>query len=326
MFFCSVVLLQAGTVFGQQVEAPQPQTGKVAGVITDADGELIPGAKVVVTGPNAADRLTAESDGEGFFVVEGLKPLVAYQISIGETGFADWTSTVTLQQPGQYLYLKEVQLQVAAVVTAVTAATSEEIALQEVHAEEHQRVLGIVPNFMVVYDRNPQPLSARLKYQLAFRSATDAVTIAGSLFIAAIDQASDTPAYQQGLKGYGQRFGAQYAGAFSDVMIGGAVLPSLLHQDPRYFYQGTGTRRSRIRHAMLAPFLCPGDNGKTQFNYSSVGGDLGAAALENLYYPQSNRGVGLVFSTAAITTAGRIASTLAQEFLLRRLTAGASKP
>ena len=77
---------------------------------------------------------------------------------------------------------------------------------------------------------------------------------------------------------------------------------------------------------MLAPFLCRGDNGKMEFNYSSIGGDLGGAALANLYYPQTDRGTGMVFSTAAITTAGRIASTLAQEFLLRRLTPSAKQP
>ena len=33
-------------------------------------------------------------------------------------------------------------------------------------------------------------------------------------------------------------------------MIGGAILPSLLHQDPRYFYQGSGTKKSRALHAL----------------------------------------------------------------------------
>lgn len=44
-------------------------------------------------------------------------------------------------------------------------------------------------------------------------------------------------------------------------MIGGAILPSLLHQDPRYFYQGTGTNESRTLHALSYPFVCKGDNG-----------------------------------------------------------------
>ena len=92
-------------------------------------------------------------------------------------------------------------------------------------------------------------------------------------------------------------------------MIGGAILPSLLHQDPRYFYQGTGTTGSRIRHAMFNPFVARGDNGKWQPNYSSLGGDLAASALSNLYYPQADRGAGLVFGNFAIGTAERIGAS-----------------
>jgi hypothetical protein len=94
----------------------------------------------------------------------------------------------------------------------------------------------------------------------------------------------------------------------------------LLHQDPRYFYQGTGTTRSRLRHAILSAFIAKGDNGKWQPNYSSVGGDLASGALSNLYFPKSNRGVGLVFSQFALGTGERIGANLAQEFLLAKLT------
>ncbi len=105
-------------------------------------------------------------------------------------------------------------------------------------------------------------------------------------------------------------------------MIGGAILPSLLHQDPRYYYQGTGTTKSRMRHAMIHPFVCKGDNGKWQPNYSSLGGDLASAAISNAYYPQSNRGAGLMLTNFGISTAERIASSLAQEFVIRRFVHG----
>jgi hypothetical protein len=102
--------------------------------------------------------------------------------------------------------------------------------------------------------------------------------------------------------------------------VGEAILPSLLHQDPRYFYQGTGTKRSRVFHAISNAFLCKGDNGRWEPNYSSIGGDLAAGALSNIYYPQSNRGAGIVFENALITTGGRMANGLVQEFILRRFT------
>jgi hypothetical protein len=99
-------------------------------------------------------------------------------------------------------------------------------------------------------------------------------------------------------------------------MIGGAILPSLLHQDPRYFYQGTGSTGSRIRHAVFSTFVARGDNGKSQPNYSNLGGVLASSSLANFYYPSSNRGAGLVFGNFAIGIAERIGASVAQEFVL----------
>ena len=127
----------------------------------------------------------------------------------------------------------------------------------------------------------------------------------------------------QGVKGYAQRFGANYANGLTDIMIGGAVLPSILHQDPRYFYRGTGTTTSRIFYALRTPFVCKGDNGRWQPNYSGLGGYLAAGAISNTYYPPSNRGPGLVFSTTAIDIAADMANGLLQEFVLRKLTPSA---
>jgi hypothetical protein len=159
-----------------------------------------------------------------------------------------------------------------------------------------------------------------MKFQLALKVSYDPVTIGGVALTAGLRQAANSPNYPQGAKGYGERFGATAADGFSDIMIGGAILPTLLHQDPRYFYQGTGTTKSRIRHAVLSPFIARGDNGKWGPNYSSVGGDLASSALSNLYFPKSNRGAGLVFSQFAIGTAERVGASLAQEFLLGKLT------
>jgi len=121
-------------------------------------------------------------------------------------------------------------------------------------------------------------------------------------------------------KGFAQRYGATYANGLTDIMIGGAILPSLLHQDPRYFYKGTGTTRSRILYALRGPFVCKGDNGRWQPNYSTIGGDLASAAISNTYYPASNRGVGFVFGNFLLGTGQRAAANLAQEFLLSRFT------
>jgi hypothetical protein len=108
-------------------------------------------------------------------------------------------------------------------------------------------------------------------------------------------------------------------------MVGGAILPSILHQDPRYFYQGTGTTKSRVLHAISYPFICRGDNGHLQPNYSSLGGYLVSGAISNAYYPASNRGAGLVFNTALVDAGASMANGLLQEFVLRRLTPAAKE-
>jgi hypothetical protein len=306
---------------GQQFAAPEPQPGSINGTVTDVDDDVVPGATVVVDGPAPSDHRTIVATESGFFVLNNLHPAVSYHVTVSAKGFADWTSPAVILRPGQQLDLTDIKLAVGAVETTVSAISPEQLALEQVKAEEKQRVFGVIPNFYVVYDPQFVPLTTKLKYQLAFRAATDVVSITGAGMLAGINQAAGrSPDYVQGAKGYGQRFGAAYAGGVSDILIGGAILPSLLHQDPRYFYQGTGTKKSRALHAISAPFVAKGDNGRWQFNYSSIGGDLASGALSNLYYPETNRGPGLVFNNALITTGGRIVNALAQEFILRKLT------
>jgi hypothetical protein len=201
--------------------------------------------------------------------------------------------------------------------------SSVEIATEQVKVEEQQRVFGIIPNFYVVYDQNAEPLTTKLKFKLALKVSTDPVTFAGVVGFAGIQQAANIPNYVQGAKGYGQRLGAGAADGFANIMIGGAILPSVLHQDPRYFYQGTGTNKSRVLHALSSPFICRGDNGHLQPNYSSIGGDLATTSLANAYYPASNRGAGMVFGNLLISTGQRLVSSLAQEFIFGRFTSKA---
>jgi hypothetical protein len=317
--FVFVLFISSILAAGQQFSAPEPQPASIAGTVTDVDDGIIPAATVIVDGSAPSDHRRVTANESGFFELKDLHPAVSYRITVSAKGFADWNSSAVVLKPGQELDLTDIKLRISADIT-VDAVQPEQVALEQVKAEEKQRVLGVIPNFYVVYDPNPMPLTTKLKFQLALRASTDVVSIAGAGLLAGIDQAANTPDYVQGAKGYGQRFGANYADGLSDILIGGAILPSLLHQDPRYFYQGTGTRKSRALHAISAPFVAKGDNGRWQYNYSSIGGDLASGALSNLYYPQSNRGPGLVFGNALITTGGRIVNALAQEFVLRRLT------
>jgi hypothetical protein len=292
--------------------------GHITGTVTDVNEGTVPGATVVLAGPNLADSRKVVSSDTGYFEFKDV-PAGTYSVTITAEGFDSWTSPSVTVTPGQYLILTGNQLKVSELHTTVSVVyNAEEVATEQVHAEEHQRVLGFIPNFYVVYDKDPEPMSAKLKFHLALKTSFDPVTVGGAGVLAAINQAGDTPNYRQGWEGFGERYGAVAADGVSNIMIGGAILPALLHQDPRYFYQGTGTNKSRALHALVAPLVCRGDNGRLQPNYSSVGGDLASAALSNAYYPPSNRGAGLVFQNVAISTGERMLGTLLQEFVLHR--------
>jgi len=318
-----VVGLVSGVTFPVLAQSASPQslqTG-ISGTVVDPTDNTIPGATVVLQDTGSRDRYTTLANDNGFFEFQNVKSGIPYRITIHSEGFADWTSPTVLLEPGQYKILTGCKLRLPDVETTVNVGySSVQVATEQVKAAEKQRVLGIAPNFYAVYDRNPEPLTAKLKFELALKTTVDPVTIFGVALVAGLDQAGNTPNYQQGATGYGQRFGTVAANGSADILVGGAILPTLLHQDPRYFYKGTGTTKSRILYALTRPFVCKGDNGAWQPNYSSMGGDLAAAALENAYYPQSNRGAGLVFGHFALGTAERAVSSLAQEFLLRRLT------
>jgi len=308
----------------QQPAMPVPQLGTISGTVTDVNGGIVPGADVILQSSVAGEERSMVSGDDGSYTFDDLRPGPTYQVTITAVGFVTWTSPVMKVGPGQVQFVNGSKLQLAGAATSITVyASSELIAAEQVRVEERQRVFGIIPNFYVVYDHDAVPLTAKLKFKLALKAVIDPVIFASVAFTAGAEQAGDTPNYGQGAKGYGQRMGALYANGFTDIMVGEAILPSLLHQDPRYFYQGTGTKRSRVFHALSSAFLCKGDNGKLEPNYSNIGGDLAAGAIANTYFPQSNRGVGIVFENALITSGGRMANGLVQEFILRRFTPSA---
>jgi hypothetical protein len=308
----------------KQTPAADPTKANIGGSVLDTNGDTVPRATIVLEGPSSGDRQTVIGDENGAFQFGGLKPGVPYQITISLTDFETWKSQKIVLTPGQFYFLVDIKLKISESVTSVTVYASQEvIAAEQVRLEEKQRVLGIFPNFYVTYDPHPVPLTTKLKFRLAYKASTDPVTFFGIAFLAAIYQAGDIPAYGQGWDAYGQRVGAGILDSTTDIFFGGAIYPWMFHQDPRYFYQGTGTKKSRTLHALASPYVCKGDNGKRQPNYSSLGGDLTSGAISNLYYPEADRGAKLVFQGFLITTGVRTVNAVIQEFILRKLTPSA---
>jgi Carboxypeptidase regulatory-like domain len=303
----------------QHGEAANTQTGTILGRVVDISSDPIPDAKIVLQGP-AGNPATAVTKDDGSFALHDVTPGIAYQIAVTADGFADWNSPVTVE-PGQQKTLTDVRLRILAVQPAVTVNySSKEVAAQQLKAEEQQRVLGFIPNTYVVYEPHPEPLTSRMKFHLAYKSLTNPVFFARVATWAAIQQAAGTPHWPQDANGYGKRLGAGFADSTAEDLIGNAILPSLLHQDPRYFYQGSGTKWSRARHSILAAFICKGDNGAWQPNYSTWGGSLISSSISMAYYPESSRNAGRVFKNFGIGMGLHVAGGLAQEFILARFT------
>ena len=309
------------------LQPASPDAGDVSGTVMDTNGDVVPGATVLIESSKAANRRSQAANDNGFFEFKDVSAGDSYRVTVSAQGFDPWVSDPVTLTAGQFFSLTDIKLRLRAEASSITVlANPEQIATEQVHLEEQQRVLGFIPNFYVVYDsKDAVPLSTKLKFQMAYKVATDPVSIIGAAALAGMNQAGDTPNYQQGWKGYGQRFGAAYGDGVTDIMFGGAILPSIFHQDPRYFYQGTGTVKSRLMHALSNPFIARGDNGHRQINISSMGGDLISAALSNTYYPDSNRGPGLVFGGFALSTGEREVSSVIQEFVLRKLTTVAKR-
>jgi hypothetical protein len=187
---------------------------------------------------------------------------------------------------------------------------------EQVKAQEHQRVMGIIPAFNISYRGDAVSLTPAEKFRLAFRSTIDPYTFGLAFIVAGLGEAKgDDPRFGWGPEGYAKRSGAAYLDAFDGTMIGNAFLPIILHQDPRYFRLGHGSARHRLFYAVATSFICKHDNtGKWEPNYSNVGGNIISGAISNVYYPDSKNGIAQTFEAGmTVTFEGTFGATL-QEF------------
>jgi hypothetical protein len=192
----------------------------------------------------------------------------------------------------------------------------QEAAQSQLKKEEQQHLLGVVPSFNVVYDSFAPPLNPRQKFELAIKISVNPYQFALIGAVAAIGQAQNSfPEYGQGWKGYGKRYGAAYFDAFDGNIIGNAALPVLLHQDPRYYRMGNGSKKKRFLYAVALVAVSKGDNGKWQPGYSNILGNLAAGGISNLYYPASDRGFGLTVERGMTVTAEGAIANIIQEFV-----------
>jgi len=294
-------------------------SGSISGTVVVQTGAVAVGAQVQLTREDQSLKQEVLTGEEGQFSFANLPP-GSFQLSITAAGFETQVFSVALR-PAEAYIVPEIMLNVAPAVTEVRVSGSTyEVAQEEIKEQEKQRVLGFIPNFYVTYVSDPAPLAPSQKFQLAWRSVIDPFTFVGVGFLAGIDQASDQfGGYGQGAEGYAKRYGAAYGNVVASTFIGSAILPSLFKQDPRYFYKGTGSTKSRLVYALANAVICKGDNKKWQFNYSEVIGAFATGAISYTYYPEADRN-GVIWQNGLIKLGESAIAGVFQEFVLRRLT------
>jgi hypothetical protein len=303
---------------GVRAQGPidKPAVGQVSGVVEDAQGALIPGAKVTLEGNGASRAMVSGSEGRFCFADV---PAGAFTVVAQEQGMKDGVEGGTLVGE-QDMELEPMMLH-AGTAMEVNAVTQEQMATIQVKAEERQRIGGILPNYFVSYEADPMPLTKRLKFELGWRSVVDPADIAFVGAAAGMEQAGGSfSGYGHGASGYGKRFGAGMADMTVGTMLAGSVLPVVFRQDPRYFYKGTGSVPARAWYALKTAVICKGDNGKWQPAYANVLGSFGAGAVSNLYYPQADRGAMLTMENGLVAIGFDGFSNVMQEFVLRHMT------
>jgi hypothetical protein len=195
-----------------------------------------------------------------------------------------------------------------------TARTDE--ANQQLKEQESQRLLGVVPQFNISYRSDAVSLTSKQKFSLVFHTVFDPVTFGTALVVAGYREAlDDNIGFRWGPEGYFRRAGASYLDEFDGSIIGNAVLPSLLRQDPRYFRLGHGTVMHRILYSAATNVICKHDNTrKWEPNYSNILGNVAAGAISNLYYPSGTTGMGQTLTNGFVVTAEGALGSLFDEF------------
>ncbi len=188
----------------------------------------------------------------------------------------------------------------------------------QIREETHQRIAGVLPAFNSVQSDKAVPLTPGQKFHLFFRGSIDPYQFVIAALDTGLEEAQDDyTEYHWGAQGFLKRYGATYTDTWDGNFWGNAVLPSVLHQDPRYYRLGRASGKSawhRFLYAASTTIICHSDKGKLQPNYSNVMGNLIGGGISNTYYPASDRGIALTFERTLTTTAEGIVGAELIEF------------
>jgi Carboxypeptidase regulatory-like domain len=298
-----------------------PATGSISGTVLDATGAPVGGALVRLAPASNLPAAETRTAPDGHFSFSNVAPS-PFDVRVTLAGFKTRTVSGVLPANQDY-FVPAITLELAPVVTDVSVRlTTAEVAQEQIKVQEQQKLIAVIPNYYASYVYDAAPLNPKQKFELAWKLVIDPSSFVIAGIIAGGEQASNSfPGYGQGAAGYFNRFGAAYGDFFIGTYISNAILPSLLKQDPRYFYKGTGTKKSRLVYALKRSVMARGDNGHWQPDYSGLLGSLAAGGISNLYYPEGSRhGFGTTVNNTLIGIGTNAGVNILQEFVFRKVT------
>ena len=159
--------------------------------------------------------------------------------------------------------------------------------------KKNDRMFFVMPNYLTVENEaEVKPLTWKGKFAITADGAFDPYEFAIAGILAGIRQAENAyPGFGQGFVGYAKRYGTAMADQVDGNMMVGAVFPSILRTDPRYFQMGKGPFFHRFTYAISRIFITRKDSGGSTFNFSEPVGNGVAIGISNLYYPAADRSV-----------------------------------
>jgi hypothetical protein len=156
----------------------------------------------------------------------------------------------------------------------------------------NDRLFFTLPNFLTLENAGQAPpLTTGQKFKVVTRSSFDYVEYPWYGVLAGMSQAENSePGFGQGATGYAKRYGSAFADGTLENYFTGAILPSVLHQDPRFFQSGKGGFWHRTSYAVSRIFVTRTDSGGNQFNYSEVIGSAISSGISTYsYHPREDK-------------------------------------
>ena len=160
--------------------------------------------------------------------------------------------------------------------------------------QQPKRILGIMPNYRAVSaGAIPPPPTPKQAFKIATLNSFDYSSFVFVGVTSAMAEWSDAhPKLGDGFKGYGRYYWRGYLDKTDGNYLVIFALPTVFHQDERYYAKGEGHFLTRAIYAASRVLITPNYHGHNSFNASELFGRGIAQGISATYYPTSDRTIG----------------------------------